>query len=282
MGAQQTIDGKKVSFGCDFKGEDTEVGRAMLKHQRNTACQMETLHGGSKCCENGMVLLDADQEQPEEISTFYYKHRIYFDDGRNGYTNLFRVYWQAELKNNEYDVPACPPGSAPEQCIFVLSNEGIAKDTLWPADPTAPHGWDKMAWPEDGTGIQLIYAGGHCHVGCLSLDLINLDTGETICHQEPLHGSKVAAGDNAMDEAGYAVSIPPCEWGDDPAENLPPPAVIRPNTRLQIIARYNATRMRPRDDPAADPHTVDIAHYGVMSMYQMRGTFERPKPDIHV
>jgi len=280
--AAQTIDGKKVGFGCDFPGEDTGVGLATMKHQNNTACHMETLHGGSKCCENGMVLLDEDQEQPAAMSTFYYKQRFYFDDGSKDYTNLFRVYWQAELKNNEYDVPVCPPGTPPEQCVFVMTNQGIAKETLWPADPSAPKGWDKLAWPEDGTGIQLIYAGGHCHVGCLSLDLINLDTGATICHQEPVMGTRVSPGDNAMDEAGYSVSIPPCEWGTDPRDELPPPVVIRPNDRLQIIARYNATRMRPRDDAAADPRTVDIAHYAVMSMYQMRAAFERPSPDFHV
>lgn len=279
--ANRTIDGRKVDFGCDFAGQGTGVGLAMLRHQNNTACHMQTLHGGSKCCENGMVLLDADQAQPEEVSTFYYKQRFYFDDAQ-GYTNLFRIYWQAELKNNEYDVPACSAGTAPEQCIFVLTNEGVAKETLWPADPTAPGGWNKMTWPADGSGIQLVYAGGHCHVGCISLDLVNLDTGATICHQEPVLGSKVGPGNNAMDEGGYAVSIPPCEWGNDPRDHLPPPVIIRPTDRLQIIARYNATRMRPRGDPAVDPRTADIAHYAVMSMYQMRGTFERPKPDVHV
>jgi hypothetical protein len=275
--AKNTIDGKQVGFGCDFQGEGTGVGLAMMKHQNNTACQMKTLHGGSKCCENGMVLLDADQEQPEEVSTFYYKQRFYIDDAR-GYQNLFRVYWQAELKNNEYDVPACAEGAAPEQCIFVLTNQGLAKETFWSADPTG-----QIPWPKDGSGIQLVYAGGHCHVGCISLDLINLDTGATICHQEPGHGTKVAPGDNAMDEAGYATSIPPCEWGDDPRDNLPPPVVIRPQDRVQIIARYNATRMRSRTDPSVDPRTSDIAHYAVMSMYQMRATFEkRPKTDMHV
>lgn len=279
--AHRTIDGHGVSFGCDFKGEGTGVGLPMMKWQNNTACQMATLHGGSKCCENGMVLIDADQPQPEEVSTFYYKQRFYFDDGSRGYANLFRVYWQAELKNNEYDVPVCPEGTPPEQCVFVLTNEGIARETLWPADPTAPGGWDTLTWPEDGSGIQLVYAGGHCHVGCLSLDLVNLDTGMTICHQEPRTGSTVSPGGNAMDEAGYAVAIPPCVWGDGPSERLPPPAVIRPTDRLQIIARYNATRRRAREDPAADPATAGIAHYGVMSMYQMRATFER-KPDFQI
>mmetsp|Transcript_62448 Transcript_62448/g.140797 ORF Transcript_62448/g.140797 Transcript_62448/m.140797 type:complete len:580 (-) Transcript_62448:130-1869(-) len=280
--ANQTIDGRKVGFGCDFDGAGTGVGLPMMKWQNNTACRLETLHGGSKCCENGMVLLDADQRQPEKVSTFYYKQRFFFEDASKDHTNLFRVYWQAELKNNEYDVPTCAPGSAPEQCIFVMTNQGIANETLWPADPTATGGWDRLRWPEDGTGIRLVYAGGHCHVGCISLDLVNLDTGATICHQEPVHGKRVGNLDNAMDEAGYSVSIPPCEWGTDPRDGLPAPVVIRPRDRLQIIAKYNATRMRPLADPTADPATVGIAHHAVMSMFQMRAAFERPTPGFHV
>ena len=38
-------------------------------------------------------------------------------------------------------------------------------------------------------GINLIYAGGHCHApSCISIELFNADTGELICRQTPVYG----------------------------------------------------------------------------------------------
>ena len=38
-------------------------------------------------------------------------------------------------------------------------------------------------------GIQLIFAGGHCHTpSCISLELFNLDTGQLLCKNEPVYG----------------------------------------------------------------------------------------------
>ena len=38
-------------------------------------------------------------------------------------------------------------------------------------------------------GINLIYAGGHCHApSCISMELFNADTGKRLCHHDPVYG----------------------------------------------------------------------------------------------
>ena len=38
-------------------------------------------------------------------------------------------------------------------------------------------------------GINLIYAGGHCHApSCISMELYNADTGKLLCRQSPVSG----------------------------------------------------------------------------------------------
>lgn len=215
-----------------------------------------------------MVLLDANQPQPEAVDEYFFKTRFYFEDYMPGsHQNLFRAYWQSELKNNEFDVPACDPGTPPSQCVYSLSATFQAGDPhsgWWSADPTR-----ELSWPTDGRGVKLIYAGGHCHVGCLSLELYDADTGKLVCRNAPTHGSSTSKwNDEAMNERGYAIAIPPCVWGDDPSEEglLQRPPVIKPTTRLTTIARYNSTKLR-QDQP------LPIAHYAVMAMWQMRAAY---------
>ena len=38
-------------------------------------------------------------------------------------------------------------------------------------------------------GINLIYAGGHCHApSCISMELFNADTGKLLCRHDPVYG----------------------------------------------------------------------------------------------
>lgn len=68
----QTIDGRPVSFDC----------RGEVLRQNNSVCSFAAYQGGYRCCEGGMVLLDADQEQPEEIDEYYLKVQFWFDEYR--------------------------------------------------------------------------------------------------------------------------------------------------------------------------------------------------------
>ena len=41
----------------------------------------------------------------------------------------------------------------------------------------------------DFDGINLIYAGGHCHApSCISMELFNADTGKLLCKHDPVYG----------------------------------------------------------------------------------------------
>merc|ERR1711907_419092 len=54
--------------------------------------------------------------------------------------------------------------------------------------------------------VGLVYAVGHLHVGGLSLDLYDDETGELIFHSEPTYGDGLDAGN----EKGYLVGMSDC------------------------------------------------------------------------
>lgn len=102
------------------------------------------------------------------------------------------------------------------------------------------------------TGINLIYAGGHCHAAtCLSMELYNGDTGELLCRQIPVYGT---GSSDRFDEKDY-IAIPPCLWGNEPG--LVPPVFLSLDTNLVSIKRNNNT----------------YGHYGEMASWQMRGIY---------
>ena len=104
-------------------------------------------------------------------------------------------------------------------------------------------------------GVQLVMAGGHCHSpSCLSLELWNEDTGESLCKITPRRGQ----GDEVYDEKGY-LFLPPCQWSEtDP--QLPRPPLLRLDANLSTVKRTNTTHY----------------HYGVMGIWQMRGAYLPP------
>merc|ERR1711907_79807 len=89
--------------------------------------------------------------------------------------------------------------------------------------------------------VSLVYAVGHLHVGGLSLDLYDDETGELICHSVPKYGT----GEEAGDEKGYLVGMSSCTF--DPPLRMTKDAVVR------TVARYNNT----------------VPHHGVMALWLM-------------
>ena len=78
-------------------------------------------------------------------------------------------------------------------------------------------------------GINLIYAGGHCHApSCISMELFHADTGKLLCAHYPTYGKthQVFGSPRLLfcfssdtisqvfDELGY-LAIPPCIWGTE-------------------------------------------------------------------
>ena len=89
--------------------------------------------------------------------------------------------------------------------------------------PVISSGWcagNGSADPTKVEGIQLIYAGPHCHApSCVSMELYLANTGELLCGMRAAFG----AGSGApYDELGYA-TLPPCLWGRAEDGLLPPP-----------------------------------------------------------
>lgn len=151
-----TIDGQPVSFDC----------RGEVLRQNNSVCSLATYQGGYRCCEGGMVLLDAEQEQPEGVDEYYLKVRFWFEEYREedsevataasgsvveedegaldvvraSHAHLFRLYLQTE----QQAVRCCLTygGVAGVALTDWLTNDhpnpNRASTTCRPATPTPP------------------------------------------------------------------------------------------------------------------------------------------------
>jgi len=247
-GTSGTIDGLAFSKNC------APYPTGDLLMQKNPTCWIQTYAGGLSCCHHGQVLLDADQPVDNRTDEYSLKFRFWYQDyvpatetTPASHQNLHRFYFTTEAFAGEYDVVQCPAGTPSSECVQEISAHWQAKDMF---DCTLDPGCRNFTGYQ---GIQLIYAGGHCHApSCLSIDLYNEDTGELLCHQEPVVGT---GSNEPFDEKGY-IAIPPCLWGPA-SEGLVPPTLLSPDTHLMSVKRNNNT----------------YTHYGEMASWQMRGVF---------
>ena len=76
---------------------------------------------------------------------------------------------------------------------------------------------------------------------CLSMELFNEDTGESICRNVPTYGTlrANATGERRFEEEGY-LALPPCVWGST-EQGLPEPPLLRWDANLTAIKRCNST-----------------------------------------
>ena len=76
---------------------------------------------------------------------------------------------------------------------------------------------------------------------CLSMELFNEDTGESICRNVPTYGTLLAnaTGERRFEEEGY-LALPPCVWGSA-EQGLPEPPLLRWDANLTAIKRCNST-----------------------------------------
>ena len=228
-GITGTLDGLPFHKNC--AAEPT----ADLLQQKNPSCFVETYQGGLSCCHHKTILLDKNQEQPEHEMSYQIKFRFWFED-YNNHNSLIRLYFQTEAYSGEYDVPKC---ASPYECIHTITSRWQAKDMI-----------DKKLITSDSTGVNLIYAGPHCHApSCISMELYNADTGMLICG---MLGDLGKGTDKKFDEKGY-IKLNPCLYGND--KGLYKPPYFSWNTNLSSIKKNNNT----------------YAHYGEMASWQMRG-----------
>jgi len=245
-GIEGTIGG--MPFSNIHRCADQPIGD--LKAQNNPTCRIETYQGGMSCCHDGKDLLDTNQENPwpDQYLEMRFKFRFYYQgyrpamgDQPASHQPLYRLYWQTETYATEYDVPQCAPSTPPDQCVHAITSRFTVRDIFrllhYPV-------------PEGAVGVKLIYAGPHCHApSCLSMELYNADTGELLCHAEPIFGK---TGD-LYDETSF-LSIPPCLWGS-PDDGLVAPKYLSLDTNMFVIKRNNNT----------------LPHTGEMASWQMRG-----------
>jgi hypothetical protein len=223
-----------------------------LVQQKNPTCWIQTYRGGQQCCHHQNILLDADQPEDSRTDTTYLKFRFYFQEYQPAtpnlpasHHNLYRFYYQTEAFSSEYDIIQCPAGTPPSECVQEITARFKVSD-MFECDSNDPKCYQNF------TGINLIYAGGHCHApACISLELYDGETGDLLCRQTPVFGT---GSSERFDELDY-ISIPPCIWGNEPG--LVPPVFLPFDTPLFSIKKNNNT----------------YGHYGEMASWQMRGIF---------
>jgi len=230
----------------------SENQRGIFFSKKNPTCWLETYSGGLDCCHHNNILLDADQPVDNRIDEIYLKFRFYYQPyvpaiaptAAPSHKLLHRFYFTTEAFAGEYDVVKCDEKTPPTQCIQEITARFTAKQMFYDCNPAK----DKDCAATNG--IQLIYAGAHCHApSCLSMELYNADTGALLCRQVPAVGT---GSNDPYDEFGY-ISIPPCLWGYE--DGLIEPTTLFLETNLLSIKRNNNT----------------YGHFGEMASWQMRG-----------
>ncbi|CAK8997252.1 unnamed protein product [Durusdinium trenchii] len=231
-----TIDGQKpIPFSCSQQ----------LIDEKNTACSLATYEGGYRCCEHGVFLTEGPHpagplQQIEAKFTFEFYEPDAPEvktarptmqpsccDATGGYLSNSSYF-----ANLEYDIPQCSPGTPPEQCEHVISSvEYFDVPSSNSSDPNEE--------------FELVHAWGHQHVGGNGLELYKDSTGELLCRSHPKYGT----GEQAGDEKGFVVGIPPCVWGPPP---LPAPPRFRRHDHVRTVARYNDTWSDGRDTDRCD------------------------------
>ena len=85
--------------------------------------------------------------------------------------------------HGEYDVPKCAEGTPPAECVHTIVGHFQIKDTVKPCRDRADV-WCAPtigAYPQS-THVKLLHISPHCHgPACISMQMINADTNETIC-----------------------------------------------------------------------------------------------------
>jgi len=242
--------------GVPFNKNCLDEPKGDLVQQKNPTCWVDTYQGGLSCCHHKNILLDQHQTPPEELLTYQMKFRFYYQtykpatqNSPASHKNLLRMYYQTEANAGEYDITKCPSGTPSEQCVQEITAHFKVSDMMQNCDiRTNPNCWGPNI--TDYTGIELIYAAGHCHApSCISMELYHADTGRLLCSHYPVFGKT----HEVMDELGY-LAIPPCLWGQE-EEGLLSPIYLPYDANLLSIKRNNNT----------------YTHYGEMASWQMRG-----------
>lgn len=244
--AAGTIDGKPANPPIHCSKEFAATG--------NPSCHLSTYVGGWRCCEHGVFLIDTDKYcklpncAEKHVDKVYMKYTFFYDDAEPDTRDMepaacCDVTSDTEGDENiEHDVPACPQGTSPENCIYVA-------ESVQPLGYYYPDSiFHPNRHPRGSDLVDLVFAAPHLHYAGLSLLLMDAETNKTLCevHRTSDNSAGVIYGRSSRpgDEDGYLVGLTPCIFGSDAPR-------FRRDHLMYTRAVYNASR----------------AHTGVMSLW---------------
>merc|ERR1711907_444212 len=166
-----------------------------------------------------------------EVFEWQLRYRYYYEIVQDPATvkNTFMTSWWTEHNNGEHDVPKCDPKN-PATCDYTLTSNftaGLLRGC--------------------GNGCELITLEGHCHIGCVAMELWIVDDEtkpQLLCNASVRYGG----GDGWMDEMGYISGANTCIYGTG-KDGLPAAIPLHPTTKLRSIKISNST----------NPYTGDMA-----------------------
>eukprot|EP01052_Picozoa_sp_SAG31_P014249 SAG31_NODE_877_length_11303_cov_18.744556_9_plen_890_part_00 len=225
---------------------DPKYGKYTDNNGVNPTCQLSAYRGGLKCCAGGTIITDGEENRAKLLADANYDHyqvmyRYYYTDATNGLENngspivdTYWTFWWTEFNNGEHDVPPCYASP----CVYPLTSNFTGANL-----PGAKAGVDTL----------LIHVEGHCHIGCLGMELYNVDDP---LHPQLLCQTKIDYGqsDKPQDEMGYILGNQPCIFGVGFQE----PPVIKTTTKLMSIKYQNNTHPR----------------YGDMALWELRAAYK--------
>jgi len=213
----------------------------MLKHGDgtgrdvpNSACHMESYHGGLKCCQHKFFLTDLEDNSKiaNKTDTYFLKWRYYFQEYvpptpkvPASHKHLHHWVFLIDATVNDYEEDSAHYGEA-----------SIGKITAHITGRTM--GLEDT--PKAFKTITSLVITPHMHApSAIREELWNADTGEILCNATGLYGnSKHGSLNSVFNEADY-LAIPPCIFGNQPG--LQTPFTIGPDTKLTAIKYFNNT-----------------------------------------
>merc|ERR1711959_429257 len=112
-----------------------------------------------------------------------------------------------------------------EDCVYVISSNFTAGQMP---------GFDPAL---GANGTTLIHVEGHCHIGCLKMELWIMDdpaNPKLLCRTNVVYGT----GDEAHNEMGYILGSEPCIFGRE-EDGFEPPVVLHASTKLMSLKFQN-------------------------------------------
>jgi hypothetical protein len=214
----------------------------MLKHGdgtgrsvSNAACEMETYHGGLKCCAHHNFLTDLEQDSmiPNETDTYFLKWRYYFQEYKPAaaaapasHKHLHHWVFLIDQAVNDYEEDNAHYGTASVGKItaHLTGAQMGLEDT-----PKEWKSWSPFVMTP------------HCHApSCIREELWNADTGEILCNMTAHYGNaKYGPLRGVFNEQDY-VAILPCLYSNN-QEGLQTPFVITADTNITAIKYFNNT-----------------------------------------